>query len=105
MDALNLAGTPLSEPLSILSDEFPARLSTFNELTREIREAGISIRLLVLLDNKIFIEEDSVELFMERFGYQLRGIRYVPAGLFTCNTVTVRCVDVAWFSLVKEQGL
>jgi hypothetical protein len=37
MDALNLAGTPLSEPLSILTEEFPARLSTFNELTREIR--------------------------------------------------------------------
>lgn len=103
MDALNLVGASVVEPLSILTEEFPARLSAFNELTREIREASVSIKLLVFLDNKIFIEQDSVELFMERFGYQLRGIRYVPAGQFTCNTVTVRGVDVAWFTLVKEQ--
>jgi hypothetical protein len=104
MDSLNLAGASASaEPLSILTEAFPAQLSAFNELTRDIREAGVSIKLLVLLDNKIFIEEDSVELFMRRFGYQLGGIRYMPAGRFTCNTVTVRGVDVAWFTLVKEQ--
>lgn len=104
MDSLNLAGASASvEPLSILTEAFPAQLSAFNELTRDIRESGVSIKLLVFLDNKIFIEQDSVELFMRRFGYQLGGIRYMPAGRFTCNAVTVRGVDVAWFTLVKEQ--
>lgn len=103
LDALNLASAPLVEPLSILTEAFPARLSAFNELTREMRGVGIAIQHFVFLDNRIFIEPDSVELFMRRFGDQLRGIRYVPAGKFTCNSVEVRGVDVAWLSLVKEQ--
>ncbi|WP_092349469.1 hypothetical protein [Pseudomonas sp. NFACC05-1] len=104
MDSLNLAAiaTPV-QPLSILTEAFPAQLSAFNELTRDIRDAGVSIMLLVLLDNKIFIELSSLERFMCRFGSQLRGIRYSPAGPLTCNTVTVRGVDVAWFTPVKEQ--
>lgn len=105
MEAMNGVGASVVEPLSIFTEEFPVRLSAFNELTREMRGAGVAIKLLVLVDNKIFIEEDSVELFLDRFGYLLRGIRYVPSGKFTCNTVTVRGVDVAWFSLVKEQDL
>ncbi|WP_204126648.1 hypothetical protein [Pseudomonas ogarae] len=92
-----------AKPLSILTEAFPAQLSAFNELTRDIREAGVSIMLLVFLENRIFIEQDSLELFMRRFGSQLRGIRYTPAGPLTCNTVTVRGVDVAWFTPVKEQ--
>ncbi len=99
VDALNLA----DEPLSILAEEFPVRLSAFNELTREMREVGVVIQDLVFLENRIFIEQDSVGLFMRRFGGDLRGIRYVPSGKFTCNSVAVRGVDVAWFTLVKEQ--
>lgn len=104
MDSLNLAATAAPvQPLSILTEAFPAQLSAFNELTRDIRDAGVSIMLLVLLDNKIFIELSSLERFMCRFGSQLLGIRYSPAGPLTCNTVTVRGVDVAWFTPVKEQ--
>lgn len=104
MDSLNLAATAAPvQPLSILTEAFPAQLSAFNELTRDIRDAGVSIMLLVLLDNKIVIELSSLERFMCRFGSQLRGIRYSPAGPLTCNTVTVRGVDVAWFTPVKEQ--
>ncbi|WP_092201045.1 MULTISPECIES: hypothetical protein [unclassified Pseudomonas] len=104
MDSLNLAAIAAPvQPLSILTEAFPAQLSAFNELTRDIRDAGVSIMLLVLLDNKIFIELSSLERFMCRFGSQLRGIRYSPAGPLTCNTVTVRGVDVAWFTPVKEQ--
>ena len=104
MDSLNLVATAAPvQPLSILTEAFPAQLSAFNELTRDIRDAGVSIMLLVLLDNKIFIELSSLERFMCRFGSQLRGIRYSPAGPLTCNTVTVRGVDVAWFTPVKEQ--
>lgn len=104
MDSLDLVrDAALVKPLSILTEAFPAQLSVFNELTRDIREAGVSIMLLVFLDNRIFIEQDSLGLFMRRFGSQLRGIRYSPAGPLTCNTVTVRGVDVAWFTPVKEQ--
>ncbi|WP_414880841.1 hypothetical protein [Pseudomonas brassicacearum] len=104
MDSLDLVrdAAPV-KPLSILTEAFPAQLSAFNELTRDIRDAGVSIMLLVFLDNRIFIEQDSLGLFMRRFGSQLRGIRYSPAGPLTCNTVTVRGVDVAWFTPVKEQ--
>jgi hypothetical protein len=93
------------KPWSILTEAFPAQLSAFNELTREIREAGVSIKLLVFLDNRIFIDLGSLEMFMRRFGSQLRGIRYSSAGPLTCNTVTVRGVDVAWFTSVKEQDV
>ncbi|WLH43966.1 hypothetical protein [Pseudomonas beijingensis] len=106
MDSLDLVrdAAPV-KPLSILTEAFPAQLAAFNELTRDIREAGVSIMLLVFLDNRIFIEQDSLGLFMRRFESQLRGIRYSPAGPLTCNTVTVRGVDVAWFTPVKEQDL
>lgn len=57
----------------------------------------------MLVDNKIFIEQASVELFLRRFGNQLRGMRYSPDGPFTRNAVLVRGVDVVWYSLVKEQ--
>ncbi|MBV4551745.1 hypothetical protein HU742_011415 [Pseudomonas sp. SWRI102] len=106
MDSLDLVrrSAPV-KPLSILAEAFAVQLSAFNELTREIREAGVSIKLLVFLDNRIFIELSSLELFIRRFGSQMRGIRYSPAGPLTCNTVTVQGVDVAWFTSVKEQDL
>ncbi|MDU9028738.1 hypothetical protein [Pseudomonas mediterranea] len=104
MDALDLAGTAARiEPMSILAEAFPVQLSAFNGLTRDLRDAGVSIKLLVFLDNRIFIELDSLELFMRRFGSQLCGVRYSPAGSLTCNTVTVRGVDVAWLTPVKER--
>lgn len=103
MAAFYLVGVQTAQPLSILAEEFPVKLSAFNELTRDIRDAGIGIKHLVLVDNKIFIEQGSVELFLRRFGHELRGMRYTSAGRFTRSTVSVRGVDVAWYSLVKEQ--
>lgn len=103
MAALYLVGAQVAPSPSILADDFLAKLSAFNDLTRDFRQAGIEIKHLVLIDNKIFIDQSSVELFTRRFGHELRGIRYSPSGRFTRNTVTVRGVDVAWYSLVKEQ--
>lgn len=103
MAALYLVDVQPAQAPSILAEEFPVKLSAFNELTREFREVGVVIKHLVLADNKIFIEPYSVDLFSRRFGHELRGIRYSPAGRFTCNTVTVRGVDIAWYTLVKEQ--
>lgn len=90
-------------PFSILAEDFPVKLCAFNELTRDLRKAGIAIKHLVLVDNKIFIELDSVDLFLRRFGHELRGMRYTPDGKFTRNAVKVRAVDVVWYSLAKEQ--
>ncbi|WP_416739259.1 hypothetical protein ACM1ZW_20935 [Pseudomonas sp. NFX71] len=103
MGALYLEGALGAEPVNLFAEEFLAKLSTFNELSRKVRDAGIEIKQLELLENRIFIEQDSVERFLQRFEYQLQKIRYLPAGPFTCNAVTVRGVEVAWFTLVKEQ--
>lgn len=103
MAALHLVPPPVAQPLSILAETFSEKLSAFNDLTRDLRETSIVIKALEFPDNKIFIDPSSVEAFSRRFGHELRGMRYSPAGRFTCNTVTVRGVDVAWYSLVKEQ--
>lgn len=89
--------------MSILADEFPIKLCAFNELTRDMRDAGITVERLEFADNKIFINPLSVDLMSRRFGHELRGVRYATVGRRTRNTVTIRGVDVIWFSLVKEQ--
>ena len=103
MAALYLVGVQMPPPLSILAEEFPVKLSVFNELTRDIRNARIGIKHLVMLDNKIFIDHHDIELFLRRFGHELRSIRYSTEGRVTRNTVTIRGVDVAWYTQVKEQ--
>lgn len=85
----------VTQPRSILHEEFPLKFRAFNELTREICEAGITIKQLVLIDNKIFIEPASIQLILLRFGHEVRGIRYSAAGRFTRNAVTVKGVDIA----------
>lgn len=105
MEALNLAGGLRREPLSILAEGFPVMLSAFNALVREMRGAGIEVTQQVLLENRVLIDEASADLFVERFGHSLRGIRYSSAGQFTCNTVSVRGVDVAWLTSLREQDL
>lgn len=93
----------VAQPLSILADEFTVKLSAFNDLTRDIRSTGIAIKHLQFLDNTIYIEQPSVELFLRRFGHELRAARQSPVGRFNCNAVKVRGVDVAWYTLMKEQ--
>ncbi|OLF53771.1 hypothetical protein [Pseudomonas chlororaphis] len=103
MAALYLIGVQVAMPPSILADDFPTKLAAFNDLTRDIRGAGIAIKHLVFVDNKIFIEQPSVDLLLRRFGHELRRLRSSSSGRLTCHTVTIRGVDVAWYSLVKEQ--
>lgn len=43
MAALHLVPPAPAQPLSILTEEFPKKLATFNDLTRDMREAGIVI--------------------------------------------------------------
>ncbi len=90
-------------PLSILAADFSVKLSAFNELTRDLRSSGINVVGLELAENRIRIDTESVDLLSRRFGHELRSIRYATVGSRTCGTATIRGVDVAWFSLVKEQ--
>ncbi|WP_228734207.1 hypothetical protein [Pseudomonas anatoliensis] len=103
MDSLNLSSDLRQEPLSILAEEFPVMLSAFNGLVREMRGVGVEIKQQVLPDNKVFIDAASADLFLEQFGGCLRGVRFSSAGRFTCNSVTVRGVDVVWLTLVRGQ--
>lgn len=90
-------------PLSILADEFPVKLSAFNELTRDMRSAGIEIIGLKLADNQILIKPENVDLMSRRFGHELRSMRYSSAERLTISTVTIRGVDVVWYGPRKEQ--
>lgn len=90
-------------PISIFAAEFPAKLSAFNELTRDMRSSGIQVVGLELAENRIKIDAESVDLLSRRFGHELRSIRYSTVGSRTRATVTIRGVDVVWYTLVKEQ--
>ncbi|KII30046.1 hypothetical protein [Pseudomonas fluorescens] len=103
MAALHLVPPAPAQPLSILTEEFPKKLATFNDLTRDMREAGIVIKALVLADNKIFVDPDSLELLARRFGHELRSMRCNAEGRLARNTASIRGVGVVWFTLVKEQ--
>ncbi|MNK92169.1 hypothetical protein D3C87_1122870 [compost metagenome] len=103
MVALHLVPPAAVRPLSILTEEFPTKLATFNGLTRDMRDAGIVIKALVLSDNKIFVDHHSLDLLSRRFGHELRGMRCLAEGRFARNTATIRGVGVVWFTLVKEQ--
>lgn len=103
MAAMYLLGVQAVQPLSILAEEFPKRLSAFNDLTRDMREAGIVIKALVFADNKIFVDPQSLDLLSRRFGHELRGVRCNAEGRFARNTVTIRGIGVVWFTLVKGQ--
>jgi hypothetical protein len=104
MAGLYLVAPPPDQPLSILTEEFPEKLAAFNGLTRDMREAGITIKALVLSDNKIFVDHHSLDLLSRRFGHELRGMRCSAEGRFARNTATIRGVGVVWFTLVKEQN-
>lgn len=103
MANLHLVTPTPAQSLSILAEEFPKKLATFNGLTRDMREAGIVIKALVLSDNKIFVDPDCIELLSRRFGHELRGMRYNAEGRLARNTASIRGVSVVWFTLVKEQ--
>ncbi|KZN19294.1 hypothetical protein A1D17_25185 [Pseudomonas fluorescens] len=99
-----MVGAQVSDPLSILTEEFSAKLAAFNALTRDMREAGVAIKALVLADNKIFVNQQSVELLSRQFGHELRAMRCSADGRFARNMATIRGVGVVWFTLIKEQN-
>lgn len=94
---------PAPPALHYLTAEFAQHLAAFNAMTRALREAGIEIEALVEKDNRIFIRAEDSGLIKTNFLSEVRGMRYRTAGKHTHNVVTIRGVDVAWLTPVKEQ--
>lgn len=92
----------LTAPI-VLTPELAEKLRKFNGLTRDIRAADIRIEALAFPDNKVFINVNSVELLTARFRDEVRGIRHRTEGRTTRHVVTIRGIDVAWYTSVKEQ--
>lgn len=89
--------------LVYLTDELAKQLASFNAMTRELHAVGIEIVSLVQLDNRIYIRAEDSDLVKSNFLSEIRGMRYRTKGKHTHNVVTIRGVDVAWLTPVKEQ--
>jgi len=94
---------PMPPALHYLTEEFARRLAAFNAMTRALRDAGIEIAALVAKDNRIYIRAEDSDLIKTNFISEVRGMRYRTEGKLTHNVVTIREVDVAWLTPVKEQ--
>jgi hypothetical protein len=93
------------EALSILDERFLPRLEAFNQLTRDMRAAGIVAVGMDVQDQCLVIEEEHVDLLTRRFAHEIRSSRSksILESRMTRHTVTIRGVDVVWFTVVKEQ--
>lgn len=94
---------PAPPALHYLTEEFAKQLAAFNAMTRALRDAGIEIQSLVQLDNRIYIRAEDSDLIKTNFLSEVRGMRYRNLGTHTHNVVTIRGVDVAWLTPIKEQ--
>ncbi|SED74234.1 hypothetical protein SAMN05421553_3235 [Pseudomonas anguilliseptica] len=88
---------------TVLTPSFASQLKAFNGLVRDMREAEMRIEALALLDNKIFIHADSVETMARRFAHEVRAQRSRAGDHKVRNVVTIRQIDVVWFTPLKEQ--
>lgn len=105
MGSIHQLQTPPVQPPAMvhLTDEFAKELAAFNAMTRELRGADIEIVALVQADNRIYIRAEDSDLVKSNFLSEIRGMRYRTKGKHTHNVVTIRGVDVAWLTPVKEQ--
>lgn len=103
MTTLQLVPPPAYRPMSITSEEFLPKLAAFNALTRAMRECGVTIEAMSFLDGQIFVRPGDLDLLARRFGHEVRSSRHRTSGKFTRHAVTIRGVDVVWFSPIKEQ--
>lgn len=94
---------PAAPALVYLTEELAKQLAAFNAMTRDLHAAGIEIVSLVQLDNRIYIRAEDSDLVKSNFLSEIRGMRYRTKGKHTHNVVTIRGVDVAWLTPVKEQ--
>lgn len=105
---LKLVPPPVQKQWSILDESFQLNLQIFNELTRNLREAGIPAIGLDFLDNCIVIEERHVQALARRFGHEIQphSITCFPRvrSHIVRRTVTLRGIDVVWFAVVELQA-
>lgn len=94
---------PAPPALTYLTEEFAMQLQAFNAMTRALHGAGIEIQALIALDNRIYIRAEDSDLVKSNFLSEVRGMRYRTVGKYTYNVVSIRGVDVAWLTPVKEQ--
>jgi len=90
--------------LSLMAPDFQPLLSKFNDLTRDLRAAGISIKALKFLDNRIVIDDDDVQLIARAFAHEIRSQSSKTREYLTRHSVQIRGIYVSWYSLVKEQN-
>lgn len=100
--AHQLQQSPPSAPV-LLDEYFVKQLAAFNAMTRALRDAGIEILSLMQHDNRIYIRTEDSDLVKSNFLSEIRGMRYRTTDRVTHNVVTIRGVDVAWLTPVKEQ--
>jgi len=103
MPHLSLVPPQPKPPLSLLEPEFQPLLSTFNELTRDIRAAGVPVLELNLLEKRIVVSIDDVDLIARRFAHEIRSQSSKTQDGMTRHSVQIRGIYVSWFSQVKEQ--
>ena len=103
MSHLSLVPPQPKRPLSLLAPEFQPLLSTFNDLTRDIRTAGVPVLALHFLDKRIVVSIDDVDLIARRFAHEIRSQSSKTQDSMTRHSVQIRGIYVSWFSLVREQ--
>lgn len=92
-------------PMSILNEQFQPRLEKLNQLSRELRAAGVVVVNMHLEENLLVIDEEHTAQLASRFSSEIRGIRSkaIEGTNLARRTVTIRGVDILWFSQLKEQ--
>ncbi|MFJ7792942.1 hypothetical protein [Pseudomonas sp. NPDC096950] len=103
MPNLSLVPPKPKPALSLMAPEFQPLLSTFNDLTRDIRAAGVAVLELNFLENRIVVSVDDVDLIARRFAHEIRSQSSKTQDGMTRHSVQIRGIHVSWFSLVKEQ--
>lgn len=104
MAQLSLVPTRPKPPLSLMSPEFQPLLTTFNDLTRDIRNAGVAILALHFLDKRIVINAADVDVISRRFAHEIRSQSHRTTGDLVRHSVQIRNMYVTWFSRIKEQN-
>lgn len=103
MPNLSLVPPKPKPQLSLLAPEFQPLLSTFNDLTRDIRAAGVPVLELNFLEKRIVVSIDNVDVIARRFAHEIRSQSSKTLQCMTRHSVQIRGIYVSWFSQVKEQ--
>ncbi|SEI21424.1 hypothetical protein [Pseudomonas asplenii] len=88
---------------TVLTQKFAGQLHAFNDVTRDLRAAGIQIIGLDVSNTTITISPNCVDKLCLTFSSDMRGMMSRTEGKRTRNRTTVRGVDVVWFHPIREQ--